>query len=62
MKKEIYSCDVCRQDKPPHELFGVPAVNHNEFKLVEYRHNDWKNCGERYICKLCVKMIKDAQL
>ena len=52
MKKTIYSCNICKEDKSPGQLIGINFSGMTKFKLGSAYNTDGS-----HICKDCLKQI-----
>ena len=52
-KKTIYNCDICREDKPGKDLFGVNFSNMQEFTLGGFGSTEGV-----HICFKCAKQLR----
>ena len=52
--KQIYSCNICSDNKLPNHLIGCNFKNLTEFKLANARKTDGT-----HICVQCAQQLKD---
>jgi hypothetical protein len=54
VKREIYSCDICGDEKNPVDLLGLKFSGMQDFKVTNARATDGK-----HLCLRCARQIKD---
>jgi hypothetical protein len=52
--KQVYNCDICREEKSPGQLIGCNFIGMTKFKLDTARSTDGV-----HICKDCLKQLKE---
>lgn len=54
MKREIYSCDICGDEKSPVDLIGLHFYRMQDFKLSNARTTDGK-----HLCVRCARHLAE---
>lgn len=64
MIREVFTCDLCKMDKPKDDLYRRVEVkdkyNYSTFKYRPSHSPEWGNGTQTLICKGCVKEIKET--
>jgi hypothetical protein len=55
--KKIYNCNVCRDDMPPSELYGLHFTNLKDFDIMHAASTDGV-----HVCQRCMTQLREKPL
>jgi hypothetical protein len=58
--KKVYKCDVCRDEMPPLELYGIHFTNMKDFDIGHAASTDGVHICERCMGQLRTKPLPQA--
>lgn len=57
MMRKIYTCEICRDQKPPMELYGIHFTSTKDFDIRHAASTDGV-----HICEHCIHQLRELPL